>query len=328
MPLWESAIRPQLISRGIDVSEIEVEDNKLRLEELGVTLGKGVPRIVYYTASGEGVVHTGERTARAILHGADTHITSLSAGASDVPSVSPSFVTENLPATVLYFKEKCSFCTRFYPEFSSFAHSPNVGTVVRVDMKLHPQALRTLHPSATSPGVPHVVFHRQDGTQIPYGGERTASALRKFLKQLQSTDRHVSFEGGSTMPVHGSAEARLTHALDKLQERASTTLGNSYRRTFEPDKSTVTFVGIQSHTNANADRVYILLSPLRKPRGKPPAHACIYGSRSGEFTTKIYVNKDIEVLLRNKRHAGFVPVTDADPYVSALKTFGYHVELA
>ena len=130
------------------------------------------------------------------------------------------------------------------------------------------------------------------------------------------------------MPVSGSAEPRLTRALDKLQERAALTLGKRYRRAFEPENTTVTFVGVHAGSDVSNDRVYILFSPIRQPRGRPAAHASVYGPLTGELTTKIYVNKDTSSMLRNKRGAGFKPVLETDPYVDALQTFCYDVVLS
>ena len=348
MPRWSSEIRPQLLEQGLNVWEIEVEDHKATLEHLGVSLGEGVPRIMFFNDEGVGVAHIGDRSARSILSACSTHIGSMSGGGgggdnaggdnagsdnaggdnADLPSVTPSFVTDNLPATVLYFRHSCGYCVRFLPTFTEFSHGSDVGTVVSVDTSVHPEAMGALHPDARSPGVPHVVYHASDGTQTPFRGDRTLSALRKFVKSMSSARRSVSFEGGSTLPVTGSADVRLTVALDKLQQSAAETLGKRYRRVFEPENSSVSFVGSRTRDSVNADRVYILLSPHRQPRGKPTAHACVYGSRRGELTTKIYVNKDTDALLRNKRGAGFSLVRDTDPYVAALDTFGYHVDLS
>jgi thiol-disulfide isomerase/thioredoxin len=332
MSTWEDEIREELTSRGLNVWEIEVEDHKSKLERLGVSLGSGVPRVMFYNSRGVGVVYKGDRSADSVLDAADDHIGLEGGGGEeeeDAPlSVSPLHVASNLPATVLYFRHSCGYCVRFLPTFTEFSKRGDVGTVLSVDTALHPDAMGKLNPDASSPGVPHVVYHGDDGTQIPFQGERTVSALTKFVKKMKSVGNNVSFEGGSTIPVRGSADVRLTSALNKLQERASSMLGKRYRRVFEPENSDVTFVGARSRDVVNNDRVYILLSPVRQPRGKPTAHACVYGSRTGELTTKIYVNKDTNVLLRNKRGSGFLPVRETNPYVQALQSFGYHVGLS
>ena len=329
MSSWDDEIRGRLLKRGLNVWEIEVEDHKSELERLGVSLGAGVPRVVFFNEEGVGMVHKGDRSVSSVLAGAASHVgISGGGGGGDLASVSPSFVASHLPATVLYFRHSCGYCVRFLPTFTEFGNRGDVGRVLSVDTSLHPEAMGELNPDARSPGVPHVVYHGSDGRQVPFQGERTVSALGKFVKSMESSGAHVSFEGGSTIPVSGSAHVRLASALDRLQERAASMLGKRYRRVFEPENSDVTFVGARSRDTVNNDRVYILFSPRRQPRGKPSAHACVYGSRSGELTTKIYVDKDTQVLLRNKRGSGFSPVRETNPHVQALQTFGYHVGLS
>ena len=331
MSEWRDGIRDRLVSRGLRVWEIEVEDHKSELERLGVSLGPGVPRLMFYNSAGVGVVHKGDRSASSVCEAADRHIGIRGGGEAEeeLPSVSPSFVAANLPATVLYFRHSCGYCVRFLPTFTEFSKRGDVGTVLSVDTALHPTAMDALNPDARSPGVPHVVYHgADDTTQVPFSGERTVSTLTKFVKTMSSPGRNVSFEGGRTIPVKGSADVRLAVALDKLQERAASMLGKRYRRVFEPENATVSFVGVRSRDVVNHDRIYMLLSPTRQPRGKPTAHAAVYGSRTGELTHKIYVNKNTDVLLRNKRGSGFSPVRETNPYVHALQTFGYHVGLS
>jgi hypothetical protein len=394
MPTW-AKIREELREYNIDVWEIEVQDKKRKLEKLGVSLGNGVPRIVFYNKKGEGVVHKGARSESAVVAAAVQHIISFAddvpvhgspsfvpatthgdatprvnpsfvpatthgdamprvspsfvpatthgdsmprvspsfvpatTHGDSMPRVSPSFVSDNLPATVLYFRDTCGFCTRFKPTFVEFAAGDGVGTVVSVDVLEHPTAMGDLHPDARSPTVPHVVYHAADGTQVPFYGERTVHELRKFVKSMISNRHMVSFDGGVTMPSARSAETRLTQALDNLQSRAAYTLGKNYHRAFEPENATVVFVGIMHEKNEPLrDRVYILLAPIQQPQGKPTAYAAVYGYRTGELDVKIYVNRDVDALLLRKQEAGFTPVMETDPHVAALNMFGYHVGLS
>ena len=327
MPMWHNDVVPALVSHGVGVKEIEVEDNKSRLEQLGVSLSGGVPRVMFFNHAGVGVAHTGERTGTNVVRGALAHL-DLSGGGGELSSVTPAHVAAHLPATVLYFRHSCGYCVRFLPTFTEFSVSDGVGTVVGVDTTAHPAAMGALNADAQSPGVPHVVYHGADGTQTPFTGERTVVALRRFVKTMSDSPRRgVSFEGGR-LPVTGSSDSRLSVALNKLQEMAGRMLGAPYSRVFEPENSFVSFVAVRELNTPSNDRVYILLEPNRQPRGKPTAHAAVYGSRMGELTTKIYVNKDISALLRNKRAAGFLPVRETDSHVQALQTFGYHVGLS
>lgn len=325
MPRWISQVRPALQSRNVDIREIEVLENKTQLIDLNVKL-TGVPTIVFYNHNGEASVFTGNRTPHDIVAAADVHITRPSiAGGANGASVSPAVVQANLPATVLYFRDSCGHCRNFAPTFSEFSHLANVGNTFRVDVTLHPSALSDLHPAARSPGVPHVVYHDSSGMQTPFVGERTVSSLQKFVKQQTSSSRHVRFAGGSNEAGHTpQIRSALWKALNKLQDSAASTFGSGYRRVFEPERSQVEFIGVQRHDNAANDRVYILLSPFRKPRGTPPIHACIYGTLHRELTTKIYINKNIEVLLQNKRRTGYEPES-TNAYSNILKTFGYDV---
>lgn len=337
MPVWSNTIRPELSRQNVKVWEIEVEENKRALERLGVSLGSGVPRIMFFNRDGLGVAHTGVRSPDSVLRSATTHLGLIGGGDSggsgvgvtELETVTPAFVAENLPITVLYFRHSCGYCVRFLPTFTKFSQRHDVGRVVGVDTSVHPDAMGALQANAQSPGVPHVVYHSADGTQTPFQGERTEHVLRSFVKRMSGpVSRNVSFEGGSTMPVSGSAEVRMGTALNKLQDQAARVLGKRYRRVFEPENASVTFVSVRAQDVPTRDRVYILFSPDRQPRGKPTAHAAVYGSRAGELTTKIYVDKDIHTLLRNKRSAGFAPVRETNPYVHALQTFGYHVGLS
>ena len=319
---------------GTKTFAIEVEDNKARLEQLGVDLGGGVPRVVLFNKAGEESVYAGARTADALVDATLSHLGGRMRGggesdpALDAILTTPDALKDQLPALVLYFRHNCGFCVRFLPTFLKFAASSGSGTVLAVDTSAHPGAMGALQPDARSAGVPHVVWHAADGAQTAFNAERTVVELRKFVKQTSSSRQNVSFEGGSLMPLTGGVEARLERALDALQKRARTTLGAKHARVFEPDHSAVSFVGVHTGSVPARDRVYILISPTSQPRGKPTAHATIYGSRTGALTAKIYVNKDTSTLLRNKRSSGFTPVMETDPHVAALQTFGYHVGLS
>jgi len=336
MPTWQREIRREFLNRGIGVWEIDVEAHKSLLEQMSVTLGKGVPRLVFYNHVGEPHVYTGARSKQAIVLFGDKTLKG-GGGGGVLKTVSPSFVDAHLPALVLYYRDNCGYCTRFKPTFTEFAGLSGVGTVVGVDTNMYRDAMSKLHPDASSPGVPHVVYHDAQGHQTPFHGERTVSELRAFLNRMQTpqTSRGVTFEGGGGGGgggkgfTKGSASSRLTKALNTLQARAKRMLGERYTRVFEPENSNVTFVGMSRADVANNDRVYILFSPQRQPPGKPSAHACVYGGRTGDLTCKIYVDKDVKTLLRNKRSAGFVDVKDVDtnPYVDALNVFGYYVDV-
>ena len=307
-PEWRKALKS--LPKSTKVYEIEVDEHRETLHDMGVDLGGGVPRVVAYNAEGDEMVYTGSRTAPEVASALSAHLI----------TVSPSHVTR--PSTVLYFRHNCGYCVRFLPEYLRFAARGDVGSVLAVDTAKYPEALQALDQPAT--GVPHVVHHDASGKQTVFSGDRTVSGLKSFLDSVQST-RAVNFEGGS-MPSTG--DSQLAPALDRLQERAAVVLGAKFRRAFEPENASVCFIGAQSGSGPHRDRIYILLCPNKTPRGKPGAAACLYGSRDADLTVKIYVGKDIDALLRGKRKAGYHPVLETNPHVQSLRTFGYHVELS
>ncbi len=335
MPVWEQ-VKAELLRDGVGVWDIEVEQNKSRLEELGVDLGGGVPRLVFYAGDGAEAVFGGTRSRDAVLAAARAHLgvaggveeyAPVAGGGAELETVTPEYVSDNLPVTVLYFRHNCGYCVRFLPTFTEFAGLPDVGVVVGVDTSQHPSAMGALQPDASSAGVPHVVHHGADGTQTAFNADRTVAALRKFVKTLGSPTRGVSFEGGSTRPVMGSVDTRLATALDDLQDQARRILGEKHDRAFEPDHAFVQFVGARGGDTPASDRVFILVTPIQQPRGKPTAHAAVYGSRTGPLMVKIYAAKNMDTLLRNKQSAGFAPVLETDLHVQTLQTFGYTVGL-
>ena len=312
MPEWRSATNK--LPSTTRVFELEVDDNRTELRDLGVDLGGGVPRIVAYNASGDEMVYEGQRTADEVGVALNAHLI----------TSSPDVVARSHPATVLYFRHNCGYCVRFLPEFTRFAAQKDTGTVLAVDTAKYPDSMRELATPAT--GVPHVVHYDAEGNERVFQGERTVSGLKAFVNSVDA--RGVSFEGGSLMHVKGSAEARLESGLDRIQDRASQVLGPKHRRAFEPDSASVCFIGMHEGGAAMSDRVYILICPDKTPRGKPRVMAAMYGARNGDLTVKIYVGKDKHTLLSNKRRAGFEPVPHTNPYVQALDTFGYHVEMS
>ena len=74
MSSWDDEIRGRLLKRGLNVWEIEVEDHKSELERLGVSLGAGVPRVVFFNEEGVGMVHKGDRSVSSVLAGAASHV--------------------------------------------------------------------------------------------------------------------------------------------------------------------------------------------------------------------------------------------------------------
>jgi thiol-disulfide isomerase/thioredoxin len=306
-PEWRKMLKT--LPNDTQVYEIEVDDNREVLNEMGVDLGGGVPRVVAYNSESDEFVYEGPRTAEEVG----------SALAGHLITVTPGQVAH--PSTVLYFRHNCGYCVRFLPEYLRFAARDDAGAVLAVDTAKFPDALKALDQPPT--GVPHVVHYDVDGNQTVFSGERTVSGLKSFVASIQP-GREVNFEGGSFMPSVG--DTRLEAALDRLQERASDVLGAKYRRAFEPENASVCFIG--SRGGPGADRMYILLCPTNTPRGKPSAAAALYGSRNDDMTVKIYVGKDTDTLLRNKRKSGFRPVLETNPCVQSLRKFGYHVELS
>jgi thiol-disulfide isomerase/thioredoxin len=307
-PEWRKAVKH--LPNSTDVYEIEVNDNRTILNEMDVDIGAGVPRVVAYNSEGDEMVYDGPRVAEELSSALGAHLI----------TVSPSHVSH--PSTVLYFRHNCGYCVRFLPEYLRFAARDDAGTVLAVDTAKYPDVLKKLtHPPT---GVPHVVHHDVDGNQTVFSGERTVSGLKQFVEGI-TPNRGVRFEGG-VMPSGGST--RMEEGLDRLQERAAQVLGSKYRRTFEPENASVHFVGIRDAGTPGSDRVYVLLRPNKTPHGKPEVSACLYGSRHEDMTVKIYVGKDIDTLLRNKRKAKFHPVLETNPYIQALRTFGYHVEMS
>jgi thiol-disulfide isomerase/thioredoxin len=308
-PEWRKAVKT--LPRGTKVYEIEVNDKREVLNDMGVDLGGGVPRVVAYNSEGDEMVYEGTRTAEDVGPALSAHLI----------TVSPAAVPH--PSTVLYFRHNCGYCVRFLPEYLQFARRGDANAVVAVDTARYPAALASLDQQAT--GVPHVVYYNAEGKQTVFSGERTVSGLKSFVASTNS-GRGVNFEGGSFMPSHD--DARMGTALDRLQERASVVLGSKYSRTFEPENASVCFIGSRGGGRPTLDRTYIMLCPDKTPRGKPGVSACVYGSRDGPMTVKIYVGRDTDTLLRNKRKSGFHPVLETNPHVQSLRTFGYHVELS
>jgi len=326
MPEWRRALRQ--LPASTDVYEIEVSEHRERLLSMGVNIGDGVPRIVVYNHEGDEFVYSGPRTKEALVNGIRTHLI----------TVHPKQIQNRVPVTVLYFRHSCGYCTRFLPTFLRFAAQTRAGDVVAVDTKQHPQVLQALDPPATT--VPHVVHFDELGKQTVFKEERTVYHLNKFLDSVKpqpaaSPRKNVSFpervlEGGgrSGGAVDGDTKSRLEPLLDRLQKRAQTTLGGKHTRAFEPENADVCFIGVRTMDTPTEDTVYILLNPSNPPRGRPPVMASIYGSKKNGLSAKIYTrDKDLAALLHNKRRAGFHPVPETNPFVHALREFGYHVEL-
>ena len=319
MPEWQKTVKT-LEAEHVDVWEIEVEERKSELEDLGVTLGEGVPRIVFYSAGRE-EVYNGIRSADAIIaqfHNFKHYL----------PSISPDQVTP--PAVILYSRDSCHFCKLFKPKFAEFAAQAPLGLqIALIDVAHHPQALQMLQPEASSPTVPHVVFHSKNGDHIPFSGNRTVAALQTFSSnlfshQLQGGAKTIHFQTDQSPVTAPTAAKKMKYALDILQEKCLRTLGKQYIRTFEPENSFISFVGKYRGESPQKDRIYILFTPTHQPRGKPSAYAAIYGHSN--LTSKIYVDKDIETLIANKKSTGFKSVSSSqDPYISSLREFGYFI---
>lgn len=313
-PEWEQVKRS--LPESTDIYEIEVEDSRESLLDLGVDLGGGVPRIEVYNQEGDKMVYNGARTAEEMVPAFMIHLI----------SSSPQSVEASQPCLVLYFRHSCGFCVRFLPEFVAFAGEKGVGCVKAVDTEKYTTATRRLSPPAST--VPHVVYHGSDGSQTVFRGDRTKSELKRFvLDQEEESGKNVSFEGGSLKPVRGSTELQLEEALDALQKKSLDVLGKRFGRTFEPENASVCFIGKRTSSTPDQDRIFILLCPNKIPRGKRNVMAGVYGSRRGVLTVKIYVDTDMESFIRNKRGKGFKPVPETNPNVQALETFGYYVEM-
>ena len=307
-PSWKKAVKS--FPHGTEVYEIEVEDNRKVLHDMGVDLAGGVPRVVAYNREGDEFVYTGPRTPDAIAQSVSAHLITVN---PRVPH----------PSTVLYFRHNCGYCVRFLPEYLRFAARPDSGTVLAVDTAEYPEALQGLQHPPT--GVPHVVHYDVDGNETVFTGDRTVSGLKSFISSI-TPGREVNFEGGSLLPT--GRDTRLEAALDRLQDRASVVLGPKYRRAFEPENASVCFIGSCTGDTPGTDRIYILLCAHNTPRGKPGAMACVYGSRHADMTVKIYVGKNTDTLLYNKRKSGYKPVLETNPNVQSLRTFGYCVKLS
>lgn len=327
MPVWRAAV--QHLPTSTQVYEIEVNEQRKTLLGLGVDLDDGVPRIVVYNNDGEEYVYSGPRTRDALVYGIRAHLI----------TVHPRQIPKMVPATVLYFRNSCSYCTRFLPTYLRFASQKDAGTVVAVDTSTHREALQALDPPATS--VPHVVHFDQTGKQTVFDGERTVFQLNQFLETIRhqqqvQQQKNVSFKGGGGGAegvedgVEGDTKSRLAPVLDRLQERAQTTLGELYGRAFEPDQADVCFIGMRTMDTPSDDVIYILMDPREPPKGKPKVMAAIYGSKNSGLSAKIYARGDKELsgLLRDKRLTGFHPVPETNSFVHTLREFGYHVDLA
>jgi len=315
MPEWRRAL--EALPESTSVYEIEVDENRERLHEMGVDLGNGVPRIEVYNHEGDMMVYEGGRDAVSMIQSIIPHLL----------TIRPGHVNKNLPALVLYFRHNCGFCVKFLPEFIRFSAATDT-SVFMVDTSKYPDALQTLTTPAS--GVPHVVYHDSRGTDHEFKGPRTAEALHDFVDHHHATHHPsrahgVSFKGGSLKPASGSAETRLTEALDTLQDKAKRVLGRTHGRAFEPDNASVHYVGFKSSDLPGGDRIYILLCPNKTPRGKPSVMAAVYGPRGGNLFSKIYVGKQINTLLQGKKSSGFSPVMETNPFVQYLQAFGYDV---
>lgn len=310
MPEWKRALTS--LPESVAVYEIEVDASRERLHQLGVDLGGGVPRIEVYNPEGAMMVYEGDRTAASMMDAFLPHLL----------TISPGRLRKKLPALVLYFRHNCGFCVKFLPEFIRFSASTDEA-VFMVDTAKHPDAMKSLASPAS--GVPHVVYYDAKGREHEFTGERTAEALQGFVDTHQPSGRGVSFKGGSLKPVPGSAETRLTDALDALQVKSKRVLGRTHGQAFEPDRASVHYVGFKGNDLPGGDRIYILLCPDTTPRGKPRVMAAVYGPRGGQLSSKIYVDKQPDALLRGKKSAGFTPVVETNPFVQYLQAFGYDV---
>jgi hypothetical protein len=305
MPTWRQVRRA--LPRGARVYEIDVEEHRSTLLEAGVDLGAGVPRVVTFNSEGVPRPYAGERTRQDMTASIRAHLA----------SVSPARVRAHAPATVMYFRYSCGFCTKFLPQFLSWGTRPGSGTVMTVDTEQHPGALSELETPATT--VPHVVYFGVGGEQVVFEGERTVRGLDAFLSAAHPDPQHVTFKGGYTKPVQGDAHSRLTPALNDLQKLAETGLGSNYRRTFEPENADVVFVGVKGGESPRDDRMCIVIAPQEVPEGRQPVVATLSGARTGD---------DMAARIRQVGTyvpPEYTPVMDTNPYVQALRYFGYTV---
>ena len=297
-----------------DVYEIEVEDHKSRLRELGVVLGAGVPRIVIYNREGVPRVFEGARTPHNIISAAQMHAL----------TVDPAIV-QPTPTMVLYFRYGCPACVAFMPVFMQFAvELGGRGTACAVDTELHPHAMRSLADNVGSLTVPHVVF-KSHTHQVAFEGDRTVADILSFFIHNTTINERVRFKGGDQ--TNDSSNSRLVIALNELQQRAMTVLGTAFQRVFEPENAVVTFIGRRLCRNAHNDQMYILITPRETPENKTPAMAAVYGCHMAPFKVKIYLDRQPDALLHDKRLKQFDPVSHTDPHVQSMLAFGYHVEL-
>ena len=305
MPTWRSVRRT--LPSGPRVHEIDVEEHQGVLMAAGVDLGAGVPRVLTFNSEGVSKPYSGPRTKLEMTTGIRAHLV----------SVSPERIRDHAPVTVLFFRYSCGFCTKFLPTYLSWGTRPGSGTVVTVDTEQHPDALSQLETPATT--VPHVVYFGSGGEQVVFDGERTPRGLDAFLARARTGPQRVSFKGGYLKPVRGDARSRLSPALNALQDQAGVGLGESHRRAFEPESSDVVFVGVRGGDGPNDDRICVVIAPQQVPAGRVPVVATVSGARAGgDMVAKIR---------RGTAYApaGYAPVQDTNPYVQALRHFGYTV---
>lgn len=140
-----------------------------------------VPYVVYYDHSGEMFPYTGNRTKADMEQFMQSY--RLTGGRIDgVRDVAPSDIQPDTMA--FYYMPTCGHCQRMEPVVMGLQLPENVNTeVVKVDVTRHPDALSGLLEPVG--GVPHVVYHGQNGIQIPYSGDRSAQSLVEFIQHNQ-----------------------------------------------------------------------------------------------------------------------------------------------
>ena len=288
---------------------------------------QGVPHVVYVSADDNQVVFDGDRDLASLLSfiGQQQQGEEVQGGGGDKSDdkldASIETVMKNTPSIALFHRAGCGYCEEFKPLYSQLPGKTDI-SVYTVDIIKHKNKIGLLEKEPE--GVPHVVYFSADKKQVIYEGSRDVNGLTNFIKEQKE------LSGGQR--VHFSAKNRTTmrekiaNVLDTLQNMAHIQLGATFKDIFEPEESSVFFIGWKITGKPNFDRLYIMLIP-KDVSGDLPTFAVIYGSRKGTLTAKIYKNKNPLSLLHEKETAGYRRAIESDVVVQTMHDIGYKVRL-
>lgn len=205
------------------------------------------------------------------------------------------------PCLVLYFKRRCVFCTNFLPTFLPLLDDHNTPggagrhrfRINAVDCEADPHALSGLSRQARRKTVPHVVFHRSDGSQVGFeSSTRRVEELLAFIEQNQPVAEPTTRIQFLDTPLkQPRIKEHLRAALYDLANLSRDEFGTAFAGMFSPANASIYFTGLRPQSS------YLRRHELRPkfvspPPPPPPARSSAPTPADAEIRSEIEAADD------------------------------------